>query len=228
VAAVPLAALLGALLGAAWGLAADRLAARWPAHEAEVDDSGAEVRSAGWRRPVDWRTLATAAFGALALGAALGRSGDPPEVGLLGAWVLVVTVLFATDLDQRLLPDLLTLPLAGAAFLAVLVGIDPFVAAGDLPLAVAAAVVVPGVLFALSIPFGAGAFGLGDVKFLFGFGVLAGPGRLLTAVVVGILLAGIVVVVLLALRRISLRSFIPYGPFLIIGAAWALLGPGTG
>jgi prepilin signal peptidase PulO-like enzyme (type II secretory pathway) len=34
--------------------------------------------------------------------------------------------------------------------------------------------------------------------------------------------------VLLAMRRITLRSFVPYGPFLSIGALWALLGPGAG
>ena len=30
-------------------------------------------------------------------------------------------------------------------------------------------------------------------------------------------------VVLLALRRITLKTFIPFGPFLIIGALWAIL-----
>jgi leader peptidase (prepilin peptidase) / N-methyltransferase len=44
-----------------------------------------------------------------------------------------------------------------------------------------------------------------------------------TCVVYGALLAGIVIVVLLALRRITLKTFIPFGPFLIIGALWAIL-----
>jgi prepilin signal peptidase PulO-like enzyme (type II secretory pathway) len=30
-------------------------------------------------------------------------------------------------------------------------------------------------------------------------------------------------VVLIAVRRITIRSYVPYGPFLIIGALWALL-----
>ena len=41
--------------------------------------------------------------------------------------------------------------------------------------------------------------------------------------VYGALLAGVVIVVLLALRRITLKTFIPFGPFLIIGALWAIL-----
>ena len=40
---------------------------------------------------------------------------------------------------------------------------------------------------------------------------------------VGLLLSGAVLIVLLATRRISRKSFIPFGPFLIIGALWAVL-----
>ena len=40
----------------------------------------------------------------------------------------------------------------------------------------------------------------------------------------GALLAGVVVVVLLVLRRITLKTFIPFGPFLIIGALYSIFG----
>ena len=33
-----------AIAGGAWGLAADRIGARWPAHEDEIDEAGAIVR----------------------------------------------------------------------------------------------------------------------------------------------------------------------------------------
>jgi hypothetical protein len=94
-------------------------------------------------------------------------------------------LLLATDLDQRLLPDVLTLPLIPIAVVLVLAGLDPFVAPADLPLAAVVAVAAPLALYALSIPFGAGAFGLGDVKFLVGFGILAGPERFLVGLVSG-------------------------------------------
>jgi leader peptidase (prepilin peptidase)/N-methyltransferase len=42
-------------------------------------------------------------------------------------------------------------------------------------------------------------------------------------VIGGVLLSGVVILVLLVTRQISLKSFIPYGPFLIIGAFWAVL-----
>jgi prepilin signal peptidase PulO-like enzyme (type II secretory pathway) len=32
-----------------------------------------------------------------------------------------------------------------------------------------------------------------------------------------------VVTVLIVMRRISLKSYVPYGPFLILGALWAIL-----
>ncbi len=55
-------------------------------------------------------------------------------------------------------------------------GWDPLVA-GQLLLAVVAAVVLPAVLFALSIPFGAGAIGIGDIKLLVSVGLLTGLQR---------------------------------------------------
>jgi leader peptidase (prepilin peptidase)/N-methyltransferase len=242
-----------AVAGGAWGLVADRIAARWPEHEAEVSDAGdveatasglapvpapvtgsapaaaatpADRHPAGWIRPIDWRTPVVAATGALALaGVALRFGDDPGQLAVFGAWAIVLVLLLATDLDQRLLPDALTLPLAVAAVLVVLAGLDPFVAPADLPQAALVAVAVAVGLYVVSIPFGAGAFGLGDVKFLVGFGLLAGPDRFLVGLISGILLAGVVIVVLLAARRVSLRAYVPYGPFLVLGALWALLGP---
>jgi prepilin signal peptidase PulO-like enzyme (type II secretory pathway) len=41
--------------------------------------------------------------------------------------------------------------------------------------------------------------------------------------VAGAVLAGVVVAILLLIRRISMKSFIPYGPFLILGILWAIL-----
>ncbi len=55
---------------------------------------------------------------------------------------------------------------------------------------------------------------------------MAGPFRLVSGVVWGILLAGVVLVVLLVLRRITLKTYVPFGPFLIAGAVWGILGPG--
>src|SRR5207344_2377520 len=105
-------------------------------------------------------------------------------------------------LDQRLLPDVLTLPVVPVALVYALSGQNPFVG-GSIVLAVIAAIVVPLLLYLPSIPFGAGAFGMGDVKLLAGVGLLAGASRLLGGVIFALLLAGVVLVVLLAARRIG-------------------------
>lgn len=214
-----------ALAGLAWGLVADRIAARWPTHEAELAEDGSVARAAGWVRPVDWRTVVVAIVSGAALGAVGWRFPEPPELLLFGAFVVACGLMLATDLDQRLLPDILTLVVIPVAVLAAVLGLNPLVATDDLLLAAIVAVAVPMVLFIASVPFGAGAFGLGDVKFLVGAGLLAGVSPFLVGVVAGVLLAGAVLVVLLVLRRITLHTYVPYGPFLIVGILWGILGP---
>lgn len=204
-----------AVVGVAWGLACDRLAARWPAHED------------GSVRAIDWRTVVVPLVAAVALGSladrAIGRGWtDPPTLLLFGTYFLALVLLLATDLDQRLLPDVITLPAIPIVLVAGLGGLNPLVA-GGLPAAVAVAILVPAGLFLLSIPFGAGAIGVGDLKLLVSVGLLSGLGRTIIGLVAGALLAGLVVAALLVARRVTLRSYIPFGPFLIIGAMWGIL-----
>ncbi|MHB8891914.1 MAG: prepilin peptidase [Candidatus Limnocylindrales bacterium] len=207
----PIAVLLG-LLGASWGFVADRIGARWPAH----DDGGGV-------RPLDWRTPVAVVTGALALGALTSRFAEPVPAVVLGAYLVALVLLLATDLDQRLLPDVITLPAIPLALAFDLLGLNPLVTPGDLPSTILVAIAVPGLMYLFSIPFGTGAFGQGDVKLLVSVGLLAGPLRMFSGVVYGALLAGVVIVVLLIARRITLKTYIPFGPFLIFGALWAIL-----
>jgi leader peptidase (prepilin peptidase) / N-methyltransferase len=160
--------------------------------------------------------------GAVALWALPARFPQPSHVLLFAAWFLVLQLLLATDLDQRLLPDGITLPMIPIALAVAALGWDPLVA-GQLPSAIVAAIAVPAILFALSIPFGAGAIGIGDIKLLVSVGLLTGLGRAVLGVVTAALLSGVVVVALLAARRVTLKTYIPFGPFLIIGAYWSVL-----
>ena len=206
----PLAILL-AILGGGWGFAADRIGARWPAH----DD--------GRVRPVDWRTPVAVVTGAIALGAVTLAFDGPVAVLVFAAYLVALVLLLATDLDQRLLPDVITLPAIPIALGVDVFGLNPLVPPGDLPVAIAVAVGLPLVLALIAIPFGAGAIGMGDLKLLVSVGLLVGPVRLVGGVMYGALLAGLVIVVLLVARRITLRTYIPFGPFLIFGAMLAIL-----
>jgi leader peptidase (prepilin peptidase)/N-methyltransferase len=205
--------LAGAAVGVAWGLVADRIAARWPAHDDEAI------------RAVDWRTPLVGLIGAIAGALTVARfGGDPAHLLAVGLVVVGLVLLFATDLDQRLLPDVLTLPLIPYALVLFAVGGSPYLSGpGDLLVAVIAAVILPLGMYLLSLPFGPGAIGIGDLKLLAGVGLLGGAWRLVAALVSGAILAALVIVVLIAIRRITLRSYVPYGPFLILGCLWALL-----
>jgi len=210
---VPLSAVF-AVVGAILGILADRLSTRWPEHEPPEFPAG---------RAVGWRTIVCALFGAFALAVLPAQFGDNALAQVLfGAWFVTLIVGLATDLDQRLLPDVLTLPVIPVAAIYAVSGQNPLVGADLLP-AVLVATIIPGLIYVASIPFGAGAFGIGDVKLLVGVGLMAGGIRAITGLVSGLFLAGLVLVVLVLTRRITLRSYVPYGPFLIFGAVWGIV-----
>ncbi|TAK02268.1 MAG: prepilin peptidase [Chloroflexota bacterium] len=201
-------------IGLGVGLVADRIAARWPPHED------------GSVRRLDWRTAAVAIAGAAALALLVDRLGNDPKALIFVSVVVVLLILlFATDLDQRLLPDVVTLPLVGYALVGFVTGIGPFVRTpADLLWAAVAGFALPAGLLIVSIPFGAGAIGMGDLKLLLGVGLIVGATRIVATVLLGALAAAVAIVILIAARRITLKSYVPYGPFLIAGALWAMLG----
>ena len=200
------------LVGAAWGLACDRLATRWPDHE----EPG--------RRGLDWRTALVVLAGALAFGVLPAQFGSLRDVVVVGAYFAVLLLLMATDLDQRLLPDELTLPLVPAGLILLLAGWNPLLAGKSLGIesALAAAVLAP-VFLAVTGYLFRGALGMGDLKLAVGLGLFSGISRLVAGFVLAAFGAGIVLVALLATRRIGLRSVIPFGPILIVAGFLAAL-----
>lgn len=207
-----LAVVLG-MAGLVWGVAADRIAARWPAHED------------GSVRHVDWRTPVVAVFGTVALAVLPTRFGDTGERLLFGAFFAALVLLMATDLDQKLMPDVITLPLIVLGAFALVWGGDSLVSRSPAWMAVAGAIVVPAALYAGSLPFGDGALGGGDATFLISVGLMTGLVRLVLSLIGGAMLGGVVIFALLIARRITLKSYVPFGPFLIAGAVWAALLP---
>jgi leader peptidase (prepilin peptidase)/N-methyltransferase len=202
-----------AVVGLVLGLLSDRLATRWPEHEPPEFPAG---------RAIGWRTVVCGLFGAFAFAVLPARFGsDGLALALFGAWFATLVVGLATDLDQRLLPDVLTLPVIPVALIYALSGQNPLVGSELLPAAFVA-IVVPAVIYLASIPFGAGAFGLGDVKLLVGVGFMSGGIRAFTGIVSGLFFAGIVLAMLVVTRRITLKSYVPFGPFLIFGAVWGI------
>jgi leader peptidase (prepilin peptidase)/N-methyltransferase len=213
-------AAVAAILGALLGLAADRLAARWPAHE----DGGL--------RPVDWRSVVVVISAALAFGALSARWSDPRDLLVLGAYAAALVVLLATDLDQRLLPDVITLPLIVYAALVSVVfpllghEFNPLLAGKGLSSAsaVAAGIGAP-VLLGISDRLFHGALGGGDLKLSVSIGLMCGVSLLLLGFIVATTVFAAVVVLLVMSRRITLKTAIPFGPALIGAALVAFLVP---
>ena len=201
------------VFGAVFGVVADRLAVRWPEHD--------EEHPAG--RALGWRTIASAAIGGFAFWLLADRfaTATPLVQVLFGLWFATLVVGFAVDLDQRLLPDELTIPVIPIALLLAVTGQNPLVGTEIVP-AILIAIVIPAGIFLASIPFGEGAFGLGDVKLLIGVGLMAGFLRAFTGLLAGLFAAGLVLVVLIVARRIDRHTFVPFGPFLIFGALWGI------
>lgn len=201
------AVLLAAAVGALLGVLADRISARWP------EQPGVPRRVAGGR------TFLLALVGALAFGALAARWPEPQDQVLLGAWSAALLVLLATDLEQKLLPDAITLPLIPLALVAVLAGVDPLLAdkGQGLASALLAGIGAP-VLLLVTDRLLRGALGFGDVKLAVSLGLFLGVSRLVAGFILASAASAFVLVALIAARRLTLRSAIPFGPILIAGA----------
>ena len=192
------------------GAAAERLASVWPPDEAS-------------RRPPGVRTILVAAFGGLAAGAITARSELPwwATSVYLGMLALMI-VLVATDLEQRRLPHIVLDPLIAVAV--VFVPFNPAVAPLDALIGAAAAV---GFLGALALIV-RGGLAVGDLYLVTPIGLMLGWPAVFTALFAAAFLAAGTSLVLLSARRVGMRSYIPFGPFLVGGAMLALvLGDGV-
>jgi leader peptidase (prepilin peptidase)/N-methyltransferase len=194
-----------ALLFGAWGAASERIASAWPADEARH-------RSPGLRT-----ALLALAAGASAAGI-VAVSGLPAWATLVHLLLLVPLVLLtATDLEQRRLPHLALDPLILGA--ALFVPFNPGVSPLDALIGAVAAVAFLGVLGLII----RGGVALGDLYHIAPLGLLLGWPAIFSAIFVAALLAGLTSIVLLVSRRVGMKSYIPFGPFLIAGAVVTLL-----
>ena len=205
----PLTLALAALAGAAFGLFADRLATRWPEHEPGVV-----------ARQFDWRTPLVVLAGASVAAGLLWRWSEPRDLAVLGIYCAVLVVLLATDLDQKLLPDLLTLPLIVFCAAVLLLGWSPLLAADPNALiaGLAAGVGAP-ILLAVTDFVLKGALGFGDLKLAVSIGLMSGVSLFFTGFLLASIAVSVLLLVLVAARRLGMRTAIPFGPILI-GAAF--------
>jgi leader peptidase (prepilin peptidase)/N-methyltransferase len=165
--------------------------------------------------------LVTAAVLALLLGRFAGHP-DAIAFAFLGA---VGVALAAVDITVKRLPDRLTLPLYPG--LIALFGLAAVVNGQPAPFlrALLGGVVLGGVYLVLALVSG-GQLGGGDIKLAGGLGIALGwlgwP-VVFTGASLGFVLMALVSLVLLAVRRITLKQDISFGPFMLAGALVAIL-----
>jgi len=187
------------------GAAAERLASAWPPDEAS-------------NRPPGVRTVVLAALSGLSAAAVTARSELPWwATAVYLALFAFMIVLAATDLEQRRLPHIVLDPLIAVA--AVFVPFNPAVAPLD---AIIGAVAAVGFLGALALIV-RGGLAVGDLYLVAPIGLMLGWPAVFTALFAAAFLAAGTSLALLAARRVGLRSYIPFGPFLIGGAVLALV-----
>jgi prepilin signal peptidase PulO-like enzyme (type II secretory pathway) len=171
-----------------------------------------------------WRAVILPA-GAAALFAASYLIFNEFGAALLGGFFATVFLtLTLTDLERRLLPNRIIYP-------SILIAIAfcwawPETSAVQVLLGGVAAIVLAALMFAFSLLFGAEAFGVGDVKMIVLIGFVVGFPAVIVALLVGTIAAGVIAAILVVTRIRSLRDYIPHGPFLALGAVFALFAAG--
>ncbi len=187
------------------GAAAERLASVWPADEAS-------------RRGPGPRTFLLALFAGVAGWAVAARSGLPWwATAAYLALLIPLVLLAATDLEQRRLPHLLLDPLIVGA--AVFVPFNPAVDAISALIGAAIAVAFLGLLGIIV----RGGVAVGDLYLVAPLGLMLGWEGVFVAIFLAALLSAATSLVLLASRRVGLKSYIPFGPFLVAGAVVTLV-----
>lgn len=187
------------------GAAAERVGSVWPPDEASN------------RRP-GWRTLAWAVVAGGAGWGIAARSTLPLWATAVHLLVLaLLLVLAATDLEQRRLPHLVLDPLILIAI--AFVPFNPSVTPLDALLGAAAAVGFLGLLGLIV----RGGVAMGDLYLVAPLGLLLGWPAIFLAVFVAALISSVTSIVLLVSKRVGLKSYIPFGPFLVAGAVITLL-----
>jgi leader peptidase (prepilin peptidase)/N-methyltransferase len=142
-------------------------------------------------------------------------------IWLTGIYILVLALILIIDLQQRRILNAIALPATILALVAgFLDGQEAFLSA---LLGATAGFLFFYLLYWLGRKlYGNGTLGFGDVKLALLLGAMLGLQNIWSALVLGMILAGLISILLLISGRAGLRTSLPYGAFLA-GAGIAVL-----
>ncbi|HOU14255.1 MAG TPA: A24 family peptidase [Anaerolineae bacterium] len=171
-------------------------------------------------------------FTALSWGLLVGLNGLTPRVVFAMLAVIPLTMIMVTDLEAKRVPNAIMLPAIGVIFVVGTIFGPPlptlktwewwYVPAGG-----ALAFIVLRLFVTLGVAvFGPGAMGEGDITLATYTGAVVGFPLIIISLLLMIAFGGIGALGVVIARKGSLKTAIPYGPFIILGCVVTLLwGP---
>jgi leader peptidase (prepilin peptidase)/N-methyltransferase len=202
---------------------------QWSATVALLSGSGRCRQCAAWFRVP---RLLGELFVAVNWGLLVGRYGLRPRVGFAMLAVLPLAMILVTDLETKRVPNVIILP--AIAVMLVLGGLfGPALPTltlwrwWDAPLGGLVGFGVLRLLVSVGVAlFGEGAMGEGDITLATYVGLVVGFPIVVAALILGFLFGGVGALLVLLTGQGSMKTAIPYGPFIILGCSVALLwGP---
>ncbi len=177
-----------------------------------------QCRSVVGRRPIVVEIVTMVIFAVLP-----SLIGDPVDLLFAAAYIAILILIIVVDLEHRLILHVVTIP----STLLALAG-SIFISGNSLVLALLGAGLGFVVFFCLywlgQQLFGPGALGFGDVTLSMTLGAMVGFPYVVFALVMGIILGGLISFALIVSGRLSMRSYVAYGPFLamagIVTVVW--------
>ncbi len=169
-----------------------------------------------WRWPVLELTTALS-FGFLWL-----RYGPSVKLCLITLYTCALFLIFVIDLEHRLILRIVILPAIGLAivgsFFYPMMGLRRAALGGAVAFLFFFLVIVVG-----RLAFGRGAMGQGDANLAAFVGLITGFPEVILALIITVCLGGLVSLLLVVIGTKRLRSYIPYGVFLVAGGLATLL-----
>ena len=153
------------------------------------------------------------------------QSQETIQLVLVSFYTLVLLLVTVTDLERKLIPNRAIVPAIAIAALA-----SPLRLGERWPLALLGGAV--GFVFFYAAfwigerAMGRGALGFGDVRLATFVGLISGFPQIVAGLIVGLFAGGAISLLLLLTRRATLRTAIPYGPFIAIGGFYAMVWGG--
>ncbi|MGH7641664.1 MAG: prepilin peptidase [Candidatus Dormibacteria bacterium] len=155
------------------------------------------------------------------------RQGMGPGLLVHSLWIVVLLQILGFDLKHRLVLDVITLPTIALALALANLSPDLTVVRALFGILLGGVLLLPFAIVSEIFHNGEG-FGWGDVKLAMVIGAITGMslnyGELyaLWALIAGSIIGGVVTIILLVTRRVSMRDALPYGPYLVAGAGLIL------